>query len=279
MTGTVMLVVLFAAALHASWNALVKSGSDKFMDAVLIAAGSALLGLVLLPFLPVPDPASWPFAAASGLLQVVYFGLLSAAYRTGDMSVVYPLMRGAAPLLVAAAAVFLLDEHPGPGGWAGIALISCGVLGLALTAGRRGAGPAPVLFALANAAVIASYTTVDGIGARLSGNVASYTFWILGLPAVPLLLWAAWRRARDLRAQFLQRWHLALLGGACSLGAYALALWAMTQAPIALVAALRETSILFGVALAGLVLKERLGWTRIAAAGTVALGVVALRLA
>lgn len=276
----VVLVVLLGAALHASWNALVKSSPDTFMDAVLVAAGSAALAVAALPFLPVPDPASWPFAAASAVLQIAYFALLAAAYRTGDMSLVYPLMRGSAPLIVAAAGTVLLGEHLSPGAWAGVLLISGGVLGLALASRRLPeAGVAPVLFALANAAVIASYTFVDALGARLSGHPASYTFWILGLPALPLILWAAVRRPHDLRAYLRRRWAVGLVGGACSLGSYALALWAMTVAPVAAVAALRETSILFGVALAAFLLKERVERRRVAAALAVAAGAVALKLA
>ncbi len=144
---------------------------------------------------------------------------------------------------------------------------------------RRGATAAPVALSLANAAVITAYTLVDGVGARLSGHAAAYTLWVFLLTAPPLLAWAAARRPCGLRDQFRARWHLGLLGGACTLGSYALALWAMTRAPIASVAALRETSILFGMALAALVLKERLRWPRHAAAAAIACGAAALRLA
>ncbi len=286
MPTDVMLLVLLGAALHASWNALVKSGRDKFLDTVLVAAGSAALAGAALPFLPVPAPASWPYIAASVAIHVVYFALVAAAYRTGDMGLAYPLMRGTAPLIVALLSGALLGERLGPGAWAGVALICGGVLGLAAARGglgaagaRRGPALAPVAFPLANAGVIAAYTLVDGVGARLSGHAAAYTLWMLLLTAPPLLVWAAVRRPRDLRDQIRARWRLGLLGGACTLGSYTLALWAMTRAPIASVAALRETSILFGMALAALLLKERLGWIRHAAAVAIACGAAALRLA
>ncbi|HEV7253015.1 MAG TPA: DMT family transporter [Mesorhizobium sp.] len=280
MSWDVMLLVLLGAALHASWNAVVKSSPDKFMDTVLVAAGAAVLAVVALPFLPVPAAPSWPYGVVSGILHLAYFALVAAAYRTGDMSVVYPLMRGTAPLIVAIVGAFFLGEHLSPGGWTGILLISGGVLGLALLSRRLPqAGIGPVAFALANAVVIASYTFSDALGARLSGHPVSYTLWILCLPALPLVLWAGLRQPRAFRAHLAQRWSLGLLGGACSLGAYALALWAVTKAPIATVAALRETSILFGVALAAFLLKERVGRERVAAAFAVAAGAVALKLA
>ena len=133
--------------------------------------------------------------------------------------------------------------------------------------------------ALANAVVIAAYTVVDGAGVRLSGHAAAYTMWVFLLTALPLVAWAGLRRRADLAAHFRSRWHFGLSGGACTLGAYVLSLWAMTQAPVALVAALRETSILFGTALSALVLKERFGWTRHAAAAVVVSGAIILKLA
>lgn len=283
MPTDVMLLVLLGAALHAGWNALVKSGADKFLDTVLVATGAAAIAAVALPFLPAPAPASWPWLAASVAIHIAYFGLVAAAYRAGDMGVAYPLMRGTAPLLVALLGGTLLGERLGPGAWGGVLLICGGVLGLALDGRRRrvaGGGGAAAGFALCNAGVIAGYTLVDGVGARLSGSPVAYTLWLLLLTAVPLLAWAEVRRPGALGPRLRAGdWWLGLLGGACTMGSYALALWAMTRAPIAAVAALRETSILFGMALAALVLRERSGWTRLAAGGAVACGAAALRLA
>jgi drug/metabolite transporter (DMT)-like permease len=290
MSVQVMLIVLLAAFLHASWNAVVKSSRDKFLDIVLVTAGSALLSAVALPFLPLPASASWAYVAASVVIHIGYFGLVAAAYRAGDMSFAYPLMRGTAPLLVTIASGPLIGEYLSPGAWSGVLMICAGVLGMTLVHGKPGggisgggkpggAGMRAALPAMANAVVIAVYTVVDGAGVRLSGHAAAYTMWVFLLTALPLVVWAGVRRRAGLTAHFRSRWHFGLLGGACTLAAYVLSLWAMTQAPVALVAALRETSILFGSALSALVLKERFGWTRHAAAAVVVSGAIILKLA
>lgn len=273
-----MLVVLLGAALHASWNVLVKSGTDKALDIGLVVAGSALLSLLAVPFVPLPASASWPMLAASGVIHQAYFLLVAAAYRSGDMSLAYPLMRGTPPMLVAVLASLLLGETLAPAGWAGVAMVCAGVLATALR--HRGAAPSPrtIGFALLNALVIVAYTLVDGIGARNSGHAVAYTLWVFLLTAALLLPFRAWRHGRELARHLRGRWHVALGGGACTLGSYALALWAMTQAPIAAVSALRETSILFGVGLAALLLHERPGAARLAGVALIAMGAVALRL-
>lgn len=275
----IALLVLFAALLHAGWNAIVKGGKDKFLDTVLVTAGAGILSAVVLPFLPLPAAASWPFLAASVAIHVGYFALVAATYRVSDMSYAYPLMRGTGPLLVAFASGPIIGERLSAGAWAGVVLICAGVLGLAFAHHRpRDAIGAATAFALANAVVIAAYTLVDGVGARLSGHAVAYTMWMFVLTAPLLLTWALLRRHSDLVRNIRSRWHFGLLGGVCTLGAYALVLWAMTQAPVAVVAALRETAILFGTVLSALVLKEHFGWTRHAAAAVVMVGVVILRL-
>ena len=147
---------------------------------MLIVAGSAIIGMVFLPFLPLPLRPSWPYLGASVVIHVVYFSFLLLAYRKGDLSLVYPLMRGLPPLLTAIGAAILLDEALSWRGWLGIMLVSGGAL--MLTADFRfskGFAMAPVAFALLNAMVIVVYTLVDAKGARLSGSAFSYTGWIL----------------------------------------------------------------------------------------------------
>jgi drug/metabolite transporter (DMT)-like permease len=278
MSTGVMLLVLLGAALHAGWNLLVKSGSDKLLDTALVVAGSAVLAALLLPFLPAPAPASWPMLVASGVIHLAYFALVAAAYRAGDMSLAYPLMRGTPPLIVALLAGVLLGEHLGTLGWVGVALVSGGVLAMALRRGVQAQGRS-IAFALANAGVIATYTLVDGVGARLSGAPVAYTCWAFLLTAAFFLPFVAWQRPGALQRHLRTRWRTGLGAGCCTLGSYALALWAMTQAPIAAVAALRETSILFGVALAALVLRERPTPARLAGAALIAGGAAVLRLA
>jgi drug/metabolite transporter (DMT)-like permease len=278
MVPTVFFAVLLGAALHASWNAVVKSGPDKLLTTVLVAAASGLVAVIALPFLPVPAPASWPFLAASAVVQVVYFALVAGAYNATDMSRAYPLMRGLAPALVALAGVAFLGEHLGPAAWAGVALISAGVFAMTFAA-RGGASRLGTLLAVANAGVIASYTLIDGVGVRASGSAAAYAMWLFLLNALPLVGWALIARRHTFLAYAARNWPLGLVGGLGNLGAYGLALWAMTHAPVAVVAALRETSILFGMAIAGLVLHERIGPARLAAAAVIVAGAASLRLA
>mgnify|MGYP003945182149 FL=1 len=285
MSGLVVAVVLFAALLHASWNAIVKSGKDTFLTTVLVSVGAALISLVVLPFVAAPAPASWPYLAASAVAQLAYYSLLAAAYKAGDMSHAYPLMRGSAPLLVALASWPLIGERLSSMQMGAVACICAGILGLYVAA-RRPATPGTRMstgrataFALGNACVIASYTLIDGIGVRLSGAPAAYTMWIFVLNGTGLLLWTLLRRRAGLLAYAQTQWHLAAFGGFGTLASYGLALWAMTQAPVAAIAALRETSILFAIAIAALFLREKISPRRYLAIGLIAAGAILMRIA
>jgi drug/metabolite transporter (DMT)-like permease len=278
MPVSIFAAVLLGAAPHATWNAIVKGGREPLLTTVLIAAASGLVAAAALPILPLPAPDSWPFVAASAVVQVIYFTLVAGAYRATDMSRAYPLMRGLAPVIVAIFGVAFLAEDLTPAAWAGVALISGGVFGMTF-AYRGPASRTGTLLALLNAAVIATYTLVDGVGVRRSGAPVAYAMWLFLLNAVPLVTWALLARRRALLAYAARNWHLGAIGGLGNLGSYGLALWAMTGAPVAAVAALRETSILFGMAIAGLVLHERIGPARIAAAVLIVAGAISLRLA
>ncbi|WP_395517493.1 EamA family transporter [Pseudorhizobium flavum] len=272
----VILLVLFGACLHAAWNALIKSGQDKSLDAALVAVGAAVLSLPLLPLVPLPEPQAWPLIMASAVLQFAYFRLIAAAYRVADVALVYPIMRGCAPLLVAATSGFFLKEHLSSATMAAIATISVGILILVLD--RRGRPGGGVFFALTNSCVIAAYTFVDGAGARLSGNSISYTLWMSILPASMLLGWAWWSRGNAVVFSYIRKqWWKGLLGGGCSLASYGLALWAMTRAPVATVAALRETSIVFAFLISVLILKEPASLFRLLAVCIIAIGAFNLR--
>jgi drug/metabolite transporter (DMT)-like permease len=274
----VFAIVLFAALLHASWNAIVKGAGDKLLTTVLVTTSAALLAALSLPVLRQPSAGSWPFILGSALLQVAYFVLLARTYHIADMSQTYPLMRGAAPLLVGVVSVLALDARLTLTMWIGVGVICLGILGMAAgdrQRNRRGIAPA-----LLNAMVIAGYTVIDGLGVRHSGAPAAYTLWIFLVTGVPLAAWAVRMRGRAALSQYARRnWHFGLIGGVGAVASYGLALWAMTIAPIAVVAALRETSILFGVIISGVLLKEQVGPARFAAACTIALGAVVLRLA
>ncbi|WP_413731069.1 EamA family transporter [Sodalis sp. RH22] len=277
MTAFAFSVVLFAAVLHATWNAVVKGGADKLLTTILVTACAALIAALALPFLPAPAKESWPFIGASALLQVLYFCLVARTYRIADMSQTYPLMRGSAPLIVAAMGALFFGVLLTPTAWLGIAIICAGIISMAIFA--HGQDKKGVVLALLNAAVIAGYTLIDGQGVRLSRAPAAYTLLIFLFTGVPLLAWAMCRRRAAVKGYFAANWHLGMAGGFGTVASYGLALWAMTVAPVAVVAALRETSILFGLILSGLVLRERISPSRVVAACIIAIGAGVLRLA
>jgi drug/metabolite transporter (DMT)-like permease len=273
-----MLAVLLGAALHASWNALVKSGSDPFLDTVSVTTCAAVVTAAVVAFLPLPQESSWRYLIASVAIHVAYFALLVLAYRGGDLSLVYPIMRGTAPAFTAVLAAALLGEQPPWGGWAGVFLVSGGVLLLAADSPREaGFRLAPVVFALLNAGVIVAYSLVDGLGARLSGNAFSYTGWMILLTGVLVFVISLALRGRQVAGHVLAHWKKGAVGGSCTFAAYSLALWAMTKAPIAPVAALRETSIVFSTLLAFFFLKERITTLRYVSIAIVMAGAIAIK--
>lgn len=274
-----MLLVLLAALLHASWNAWIRGGGDKLLDTTSMAVAAGVLAAAMLPFVGVPLAPSWPYLAGSVAVHFAYFSLLAAAYRHGEMSYAYPLMRGSAPLLTAIAAGGLIGEPLTAGGWIGIALLSLGILALtgdSLRGGRFHLGSAA--FALGNAATIVAYTLIDGVGVRKSGSALSYILWLTFLNAFPLALFSLLRAPHKLATSLRTRWRMALIAAVCSMASYGIALWAMGRAPIALVAALRETSVIFGTVIAAVFLKERFGATRYTAAAMVTAGAVAMKI-
>ena len=279
MSLSVMFLVLLGAALHATWNAIIKSGSDTLLDTVVVTCGAACIALLALPLVPLPAPASWPYLGTSAAIHLAYFKLLALAYRTGDLSYAYPIMRGSAPPLTAMVAAGIVREPLSFGAWLGIALISTGILALAGDSWHSGRfNVASCGFGLLNAGVIVVYTLVDGVGVRLSGNPWSYILWLFVLIPLPLLTLVLLTEPLAFAAQLRARWKPGFLGGACTTASYGLALWAMTVAPIALVAALRETSVIFGTVFASLFLKERFGAVRYLAASAVSLGAIAIKL-
>lgn len=288
LTWPVVMAVLCGAALHAGWNALVKSAGDKTLDTALVHLLGAVVALPFMLALGPPRPESWPFIGASLVIHVGYYIALAGAYEHGELGMTYPIMRGFAPLLVALASSTLIGEAPSAAAWLGIIGITLGValVGLAHP-GEALHHRKALAFAFANAAIIAIYTVVDGLGVRTEvrtgGNALRYVMILFVLDGVPypLLVWL--RRSAGQRQRMLAyargRWPVAALGGAASIGSYAIALWAMTRAPVASVAALRETSVLFAALLGTLLLKERFGLQRAAGTVVIVAGVMALRLA
>jgi phosphonate utilization associated putative membrane protein len=273
----VVVAVLFGALLHASWNALVKSSSDKDLDMAVIHLIGSFLAIPLVALVGWPSAEAWPFIATSVTIHIGYYLALTGAYRHGELGLTYPLMRGVAPLLVALSATFTLGETLSPLAWAGVLGISCGVLVLGFNRHALRV-PKAIGFALANAVIIAIYTVVDGLGVRASGNALQYVATLFLLDGWPFALLMFATRGNAVGRYARRRWPVATLGACASLGSYGIALWAMTRAPIATVAALRETSVLFAVLLGAWFLKEAFTPRRVLGTCVIVAGVMALRL-
>jgi drug/metabolite transporter (DMT)-like permease len=274
---TVFALVMLAALLHASWNAVVKSAPDKLLTTVMVTTAGAALSAALIPFLTEPTPSSFPYAVGSAVLQILYFLLVARTYQIADMSQAYPLMRGTAPLIVAIVSAFAMDDALTLFAWVGVTAICSGIFLIALGStlkDRKG-----LRLALLNALVIAGYTLIDGLGVRRSGAPAAYTLWVFLLTGVPLAAWALATKWSTFVPYLGAHWRLGIAGGLGASASYGLALWAMTVAPIAVVAALRETSIVFGTLIAGIVLREPIGPRRLISACFIAGGAAVLRLA
>jgi len=275
----VFLAVLFAAACHAGWNALIKVGLDPLSTTTLISVGSGIVALAFSPFVGVPAWAAWPWLAASIVIHLVYFASLIESYRTGDLGQVYPIARGSAPLMTAAVTSIFVGEKLSALGWAGIAALVGGVLLLSARGARHLAeiDRRAIGFALFTALTICAYSVVDGIGARLSANPNGYSVWLFVGIALVMVPYALYRDGRDVIPAMQRFWLRGFAGGALQVLSYGIAIWAMTVAPIAIVATLRETSVLFGAVIAVVVLKEPLRAVRIVAACLIVCGLVLIR--
>ena len=280
MESFVFVAVLFAAACHAGWNALIKVGLDPLFTTTLITIGAAAVSLVCLPLAGMPASQAWPWLVASAIIHLLYFAALIESYRTGDLGLVYPIARGSAPLMTAIVSAALVGEHLNLLGWIGIVTLAAGVLLLSARGGRdimqldrRAVG-----YALLTAFTICAYSVTDGIGVRLSRNPLGYVQWLFVANAIVLVPYALWRDRSSVTVAMRRFWLRGLAGGALQALSYGIVLWAMTLAPIAIVASLRETSVLFGAIIAVIVLKEPLRTARAAAAVLIVCGLVLIRL-
>jgi drug/metabolite transporter (DMT)-like permease len=279
MTVFVFFSVLCAALLHAGWSALIKHQDEPRAISLAVAMGGGIIALVLVFVLPFPSAASWPFLIGTTIIHVIYFQTTIAAYRHGDLTLTYPIARGMAPALASGLALLFLGESPSLIGWLGVGLIVFGALMVAGDGFRLDKrGRTAVLFALAAAAATACYTLTDGQGARLSGHALSFTSWLMILMAFSNLIFMRVLFGGEMIGRAIKRLPLGMLGGAASFGSYAVALWAMTKAPISVVAALRETSIAFAVVLGLVFLKEKPRLWRILGSATILAGAATLRL-
>ena len=276
LTLGVTFAVLGAALLHAAWNALLKSGRDLLLDTALVAFAGTLLGLLLALAVPPPEPAAWPYIATSAVVHVGYYTALVGAYRAGDLSHGYPIMRGVAPLLVAAVSWLWLGEALSATAWTGVLLICGGVLSLGMAGG--GANRRATAWALACAAIIAVYTLADGAGVRVSGGADRYVVWLFIFQGIPFTVAVLALKRGALLAHARRHWPRALGGALLSGISYGIALWAMTRAPVAIIAALRETSVIFAALMGAWLLKEGHLKERLAGAAAVLAGLIALKL-
>lgn len=272
MSASVVLLALFAAALHACWNAFLRSGADRFWTMTIMALAMTVVALPVALILPLPSPEAWLYLVGSAVFQLIYSLLLVAAYRHGELGQVYPIIRGSAPLLVTLAGVIFARELPLPLSMAGICFVVLGILLLALGRGKASTGS--MLYALATGVSIAGYSTIDAVGIRLSGNTSAYIAWVFVLPGI-LLLVAFMAMRGPLRIDLRSRETVkAIGGGLVSLVSYGVVLLAYSMAPAGPVSALRETSVVFAVMIGWLLLGETLSAKRIAACIVVAAGAI-----
>ncbi|EPX79446.1 DMT family transporter [Litoreibacter arenae] len=278
MTPLVFFAVLTAAMLHAVWNALVKGGADKRLNMAGVVIGHLPLAVPMLAFVPAPDPASYPYLIAGIALHFGYQMFLLGSYNVGDLTQVYPIARGVAPLLVAAVSLVFLGVDLSSMEVLAVVTIAAGILSIALVRGADGLrnGRATAM-ALTTGCFIASYSLVDGLGARVAGTALGYYAWLGIANAVIFTGFMAATTPQVLRDLPTKGLKVFLVGGSASFAAYSLVMWAFTQSPIALVTALRETSIIFALLIGVLMMGERLSLGKVASTMITLLGVILLR--
>jgi drug/metabolite transporter (DMT)-like permease len=274
MTPAIIGLVLCAALLHASWNAVLRSGDDRLWAIVVMSLASSVVCVPAVLILPLPAAPSWPYVLLSAVLHVGYNLFLVRAYRHGELGQVYPIARGSSPLLVTLGAAIFAGERLSLPALLGVAFVSLGILSLAR--GKGSARPMSIATALATGIFIASYTVTDGIGARLSGDPQAYSAWLFLLDGLPMPLIFLARRGRftiDLRSPETLK---AATGGIVSLVAYGLVIWAVSLGPMGPVSALRETSVVFAALIGRYFLSETLTVRRLAACVVIAFGAFCL---
>lgn len=271
-------LILLAAALHAGWNALIKINGDRIAAMAFVTLTGSILSLMALPFVDSPDPASWPLLLLTIVLHTGYHFFLPVAYDHGDLGQVYPIARGSAPLLVTLGAFFVAGEHVEPIAMIGVVCLAVGVMALTFDkADGAKVNPKAILFALATGVCIASYTIVDGLGARQAGSILGFAVWLtIGDGILTFAIAAIWKWRAICRVA-RNNVTTGLAGGAMQVGAYWIIVYALAVAPMGMVSALRETSVLFAALLSAFLLKEGAGVWRFISAGLVTFGLILSR--
>ncbi len=282
MASTALLIplVLLSAVLHATWNAVVKAAhADRLTTQSLVIWTSCIAGALTTPFVPIPAPESWPFIALSTIAHTLYYVFLLLAYKDGELSRVYPIARGTAPLLVALFATVLVGEALSLPQSLGVVLVSLGILSLAFETGLpRGRERRAVVAALLTGLTITAYTLIDGMGVRRSGAPIGYIAWLFVIEGLPFGIAALVLRGAPSRRAPKADWAKAIGGGLIATIGYGIAIWAMGQAAFAGIVSLRETSVVFGAIIGAVFLGERFGPVRYLAAALVAGGNLLLHL-
>lgn len=278
MTLTVFLSVLCAAFLHASWNAVIKTGRNKQTAMMIMSVAQGIIGIAVVAFRPLPGAEVWPWLVASGLIHMAYQLFLAYAYEQGDLSRVYPIARGTAPLLVLLFSLAFLSETVSAMEYLGIAILGLGIVTMARGVFTSGESRRLVPYALGAACATAGYSIVDGLGARVEGDAIAYVGWLMMLSGAFYIPAVVALKGRAVTVASGRSWGMGFVAAVLSMGAYMIAVWAMTLAPIALVTALRETSILFAVLLGWLVFGDPMNRGKALAASLIVLGVVLTRL-
>lgn len=274
----VFLAVLFAAILHSGWNAVIRSSGDRFQGMLLLTFTQGLMALGMAVFVPLPSGIVWVWVLASGLVHTIYKLFLTAAYQHGDLSRVYPIARGAAPMIVVLVGYFLLADTIAGKEYVGIGLIAFGVMMMARGVFTSGESRRLIPLALGSAVCTAGYSIVDGMGARVAMNATMFTAWLFIFDAMFFTMYSLRSRGTAVFKVSRRAWGTGAFAGVLSLATYWIAVWAMTVAPIALVAAVRETSVLFAVIIGAVVLKEKTGIGKVFAALVIVAGIVVIRI-
>ena len=277
MSFGIFFAVLFAAFLHAARNAIVKFGVNKLQGMVLLSIAHALIGLMMVIAFPLPDRVALGWLAISVVLHLIYKTFLIFAYQNGDLSRVYPISRGTAPVIVLIVSLLFLNDSFTIWQIVGVFVVGFGILMMAHGVFANDEQRELLPFALGAAMGTAGYSLADGIGARVSMQPSAFIGWVFVLDASLFTLWALAFKGFEILPKQPRVWALGLIAGSASVGAYWIAVWAMTVAPIALIATLRETSVLFAVLIGVLYLKERYDKTKVLAAFVVVCGVVLMR--
>jgi drug/metabolite transporter (DMT)-like permease len=278
MTAFVFVAVLIAALLHACWNAIIKFGDDKLQGMVLLSVAHGLIGLMLIAIFPIPSKESWWLLAGSVLFHLMYKTFLTFAYMRGDLSRVYPIARGTAPMIVLVISLIALSDVMLASQIFGIVLVGLGITLMAWGVFAHGEERALVPYALLAAVGTAGYSLFDGLGARVSGSVSGYIGWLFFLDAFLFTVGGVAIKGHAVLPKSVKIWMLGLIAGVCSVAAYWIAVWAMTLAPIALVTALREVSVLFAILIGVLFFKDKAMLGKIFAGLVIVAGVIAIRL-